>query len=154
MLGETAIANNNCWFWSCEKDCWSSTPCWVMASSAWSMLSGGGSCSLRVRDSSAEEIQSSSLCTSSRSASSADKLLWIRSPCCWAHVCTCDQRGEEVNGHLCPYQLKMMDHRTFIENCGSLWKSFWFLTCHNLTQSWHSSVFMRGWVIGKHQDPL
>lgn len=68
-----------------------STACWVMSSSICSMSSGRGSWSRRFRDSWAEEIQSSSLCTSSRSASAVARPAWILSPCCWAHDWTWDR---------------------------------------------------------------
>ncbi len=64
------------------------TVCCSISSWFCSVVSGRGSWSLRLRASSAEEIQSSSLWTSSLSASSAAKLAWIFWPCCWAQVWT------------------------------------------------------------------
>lgn len=86
-----------------------STACWVMSSSICSMSSGRGSWSRKWRDSSAEEIQSSSLWTSSRSASAVAMTARILSPCCWAHDWTWhSKRRDSLFFFLYPFYLSCL----------------------------------------------
>lgn len=78
-----------------------STACWVMSSAVSSRSSGSGSCSFRLRESSAEEIQSSNRCTSSLSASRADSMVWILSACCFAHIWTWCMKSHMNISHTC-----------------------------------------------------